>query len=93
MILLDINMPGAANGLDVLRQIKSHPRTQRMPVIMLTSTENPTEVARCYELGCNVYVTKPIDPRDFVEAIRRIGLFVEIVRIAPFSPEHVNDER
>lgn len=82
LILLDINMPGGINGLDVLRHIKADPRTQSMPVIVLTSTDDPAQITRCYELGCNVYITKPVDPRDFVEAIRRIGLFAQIVKVA-----------
>jgi CheY-like chemotaxis protein len=87
LILLDINMPGPVNGIDVLRHLKSTPATQSIPVIMLTSTDDPREIARCYELGCNVYITKPIDSQMFVEAIRRIGLLVEIVRVKPLSTE------
>ncbi len=82
LMLLDINMPGAIDGLDVLRQLKSDAATRNLPVIMLTSTDNPREIARCYELGCNVYITKPVDAALFVEAIRRLGLFLEIVSVA-----------
>jgi CheY-like chemotaxis protein len=83
LVLLDINMPGPVNGLDVLRELKGDPATQPVPVIMLTSTDDPREVARCYELGCSVYVTKPMDSQQFIEAIRRIGLFVDIVSLPP----------
>jgi CheY-like chemotaxis protein len=87
LLLLDSNMPGAVNGLDVLRQLKGDPLTRMIPVIMLTSTDDPREMTRCYELGCNVYVTKPVDAQQFIEAIRRIGLFVDIVTVAPLPQE------
>src|SRR5689334_5203728 len=72
LILLDIKMPGTYDGVEVLRQIKSNPQTRTIPVIMLTTTDNPREIDLCYELGCNVYVTKPIEPGAFIEAINRV---------------------
>jgi CheY-like chemotaxis protein len=80
LILLDINMPGI-NGVEVLRQIKEDPEKRKIPILMLTTTDDPREVARCYELGCNVYVTKPVDPGEFMEAVNRIGLFLSIVKV------------
>ena len=50
-----------------------------IPVIMLTTTDDPREVNRCYDLGCNVYITKPIDPSAFIEAVNRLGLFIAVV--------------
>ena len=50
-------------------------------VIMLTTTDDPREVARCYDLGCSVYITKPVDPQRFVDAIQRLGLFLSIVTL------------
>lgn len=82
LILLDINMPGSVNGMEVLRQIKASPITQKTPVIMLSTSDDPREVARCYELGCSVYITKPVDSLRFIEAIRRLGFFLQIVRLA-----------
>lgn len=79
LMLLDINMPGGANGLDVLRQIKADPTTRLIPVIMLTTTDDPKEINRCYELGCGIYVTKPVDPAAFMEAVNRLGLFISVV--------------
>lgn len=79
VILLDINMP-RIDGIEALRQIKARPETQRIPVIMLTTTDDPREVNRCYELGCNVYITKPVDYDSFIEAVRRLGLFLQIVQ-------------
>lgn len=81
LILLDINMPGAVNGMGVLQQVKGDPAKKHIPVIMLTTTDDPAVVERCYALGCNVYVTKPVDPNAFIEAIRKLGLFVSIVNV------------
>lgn len=80
LVLLDINMP-LADGIEVLRELKSDPATDQLPVIMLTTTDDPREVQRCYDLGCSCYVTKPVDYDRFVEAIRRLGLFLAIVQV------------
>jgi CheY-like chemotaxis protein len=82
LLLLDINMP-RLSGVDVLREVKRHPATSLIPVIMLTTTDDPREVHRCYELGCSVYLTKPVQYADFVEAIKRLGLFLEIIKAPP----------
>ena len=79
VILLDINMP-RIDGIEALKQIKANPATFRIPVIMLTTTDDPREIDRCYELGCNVYITKPVEYDVFIDAIRRLGLFLQIVR-------------
>jgi CheY-like chemotaxis protein len=79
VVLLDINMP-RIDGIEALRQIKANPETFRIPVIMLTTTDDPREINRCYELGCNVYITKPVDYDGFIDAIRRLGLFLQIVQ-------------
>jgi CheY-like chemotaxis protein len=79
VILLDINMP-RVDGIEALRQIKANPETHRIPVIMLTTTDDPREVDRCYELGCNVYITKPVEYEGFIDAVRRLGMFLQIVR-------------
>jgi CheY-like chemotaxis protein len=80
LLLLDIKMP-RVDGIEVLRQLKAGPETALIPVIMLTTTDDPREVQRCYELGCSVYITKPVDYQAFVEAINRLGLFLQVVRI------------
>jgi len=82
LILLDINMPGVIGGIEVLRQIKADPRTRKTPVIMLSTTDDPREVAECYDLGCSVYITKPVDPLQFIEAIKRLGFFLQVIRLA-----------
>ncbi|HZZ56365.1 MAG TPA: response regulator [Opitutaceae bacterium] len=78
LLLLDIRMP-KVDGLTVLRRLKADPNLRRIPVVMLTTTDDPREVERCYELGCNVYIRKPVDYEKFAEAIRRLGLFVTLV--------------
>lgn len=80
LILLDLNLP-VLDGCQVLSRIKADERTKRIPVVVLTTTGNLEEVGKCYELGCNVYVTKPVDYEQFSEAIRNLGLFLSIVKI------------
>jgi CheY-like chemotaxis protein len=80
LVLLDLNMP-VLDGYQVLERMKTDERTKRIPVIILTTTDDPREVARCYELGCNVYVTKPVDYEQFAEAMRKLGLFLLVVMI------------
>src|SRR5262245_6015030 len=91
LLLLDINMP-RVNGVDVLREVKRHPATALIPVIMLTTTDDPREVQRCYELGCSVYLTKPVQYADFVEAIKRLGLFLEIIKAPPAATRPGTDD-
>lgn len=80
LILLDINMP-RMDGLETLRQMKSDQELKNLPVIMLTTTDDPREVERCYELGCNIYITKPVEYDQFSEAIRRLGLFLQVIAL------------
>lgn len=80
LLLLDINMP-RMDGVQVLRAMKADDRTSKIPAIMLTTTDDPREVARCYELGCSVYITKPVEYDAFVEAIQRLGLLLQVVRV------------
>src|SRR4030042_5762230 len=80
LVLLDLNMP-VLDGYQVLERLKVDERTKRIPVIILTTTDDPREVKRCYELGCNVYITKPVDAEQFAEAMRKLGLFLLVVMI------------
>ena len=82
LLLLDINMP-RVDGVEVLRRLKSDPDLKKLPVIMLTTTDDAREVERCYALGCNEYIQKPVDYDKFAEAIRRLGLFVTLLLIPP----------
>jgi CheY-like chemotaxis protein len=80
LVLLDMNMP-EMDGCQVLARIKSDDRTRKIPVVMLTTTDNPEEISRCYDLGCNVYLTKPVEYQEFCDAIRRLGMFLSIVKV------------
>jgi CheY-like chemotaxis protein len=86
LILLDIRMPGAYDGIEVLRQIKADPTAKLIPVIMLTTTDDPREINRCYQLGCNIYITKPVESTAFIEAINRLGLLISVMKM-PTVPE------
>lgn len=80
LLLLDIRMP-KVDGVEVLRQIKGDPELKNMPVIMLTTTDDPREIRTCYELGCSCYVTKPVDYQQFSEMLTRLGLFLLVVQV------------
>jgi len=80
LVLLDLNMP-VLDGYQVLKRIRANPRTKRIPVVILTTTDDVREVSRCYDLGCNVYMTKPVDYQQFSDAIRKLGLFLSVVTV------------
>lgn len=80
LVLLDLNMP-VLDGYQVLERMKANEQTKRIPVVILTTTDDTREVERCYNLGCNVYITKPVDYEQFAEAIHKIGLFLSVVTI------------
>jgi CheY-like chemotaxis protein len=84
VLLLDIRMP-KVNGVEVLQQIKADRDLRKLPVIMLTTTDDPREVVRCHELGCSVYIQKPVDYDKFSEAIRRLGLFMTLLLVPPVN--------
>lgn len=80
LVLLDLNLP-VLDGYQVLQRIKADERTKHIPVIILTTTNDPHEIIRCYELGCNIYITKPVEYEQFAEAIHKLGLFLSIVMV------------
>ncbi len=84
MILLDLNLPDMS-GVDILQRIKADGVLRRAPVIVLTTTDDKAEIERCYDLGCNVYITKPLIYQNFAEAIVQLGLFMSVMQI----PEQV----
>ncbi|WP_337270270.1 response regulator [Oryzifoliimicrobium ureilyticus] len=80
LILLDLNLPDMS-GIDILERIKSNEYTKRLPVVILTTTDDEREIQRCYDLGANVYITKPVDYDNFANAIRQLGLFFSVIQI------------
>jgi CheY-like chemotaxis protein len=84
LILLDIRMP-KIDGIEVLRRLKLDPEFRKLPIIMLTTTDDLREVERCHQLGCSVYIQKPIDYDKFAEAIRRLGMFMTLLLVPPVN--------
>lgn len=80
LIMLDLNMPGLS-GRKVLERIRATPATRTIPIVVLTTTANPLEIRACYELGCNFYLTKPVEYAEFVRVIRLLGLMFQIIRL------------
>lgn len=80
IMLLDIRMP-KVDGIEVLRQMRADPELRKLPIIMLTTTDDTRDVQRCHELGCSGYIQKPVDYDKFADAIRRIGLFVPLLLV------------
>ena len=86
ILLLDIRMP-KVDGVEVLRQVKADSILRKLPVTMLTTTEDPREVQRCHALGCNSYIVKPVDYDKFAEAIQQLGFFVSLVQVPDLASE------
>jgi CheY-like chemotaxis protein len=80
LVLLDINMP-RMDGIEVLERIKRDEHLRMLPVIMLTSTDNQTEIDRCYDAGASGYVAKPVNITSLGEKLQRLGMFLEIVEL------------
>jgi CheY-like chemotaxis protein len=82
LILLDLNLPDMT-GIEILRQVKENKYLKSTPVVVLTTTDDSHEIKRCYELGCNVYITKPVNYESFANAIRQLGLFFSVIQVPP----------
>ncbi len=81
LILLDLNLPDMS-GTDILMKIKADDSPlRRTPVVVLTTTDDKVEIQRCYDLGCNVYITKPVNYESFATAIRQLGLFLSVIQV------------
>lgn len=80
LLLLDIRMP-KVDGIEVLQAIKKDSRLKVIPIIMVTTTDDPMEVDRCHQLGCNLYLAKPIDYDAFVDAIQKSGRFFSLMEV------------
>ncbi|CCE04349.1 putative two-component response regulator/receiver (CheY-like protein) [Bradyrhizobium sp. STM 3843] len=82
LILLDLNLPDMT-GIEILRMVKENKFLKSAPVVILTTTDDSQEIKRCYELGCNVYITKPVNYESFANAIRQLGLFFSVIQVPP----------
>ena len=80
LILLDLNLPDMS-GIDILKRVKENEHLKRTPVVVLTTTDDAAEIQRCYDLGCNVYITKPVNYESFANAIRQLGLFFSVMQV------------
>ena len=80
LILLDLNLPDMT-GVDILKIVKDNEYLRRAPVVVLTTTDDQREIQRCYDLGCNVYITKPVNYEGFSNAIRQLGLFFSVIQV------------
>jgi two-component system response regulator len=81
LILLDLKLP-KVDGLEVLRALKSDPRTRSIPVVILTSSREEQDMIKGYSLGANSYVRKPVDFNEFAEAVRQLGLYWLVINEA-----------
>ncbi|RFC69238.1 MULTISPECIES: response regulator [Mesorhizobium] len=80
LILLDLNLPDMT-GVDILERVKANKHTRPSPVVVLTTTDDAREIQRCYDLGANVYITKPVNYEGFANAIRQLGLFFSVMQV------------
>lgn len=80
LVLLDLNLPDMT-GVSILEKVKNNPHTRLSPVVVLTTTDDEREIQRCYDLGANVYITKPVDYEGFANAIRQLGLFFSVMQV------------
>lgn len=80
ILLLDISISGV-DGIELLEKIKQNEILKRIPVIILTATDNPQTIEQCHDLGCSTYIVKPMEQEDFEETVHKIGHFLSVVEI------------
>lgn len=84
VILLDIKMP-RMDGIEVLQEVKNDPQLKIIPVVMLTSSREEPDLKKCYELGVNAYIVKPVNIKDFFESVKNVGVFWALLNEVPNS--------
>ncbi len=77
LIILDIRMP-KVNGLEILKRVKADKDLRKIPIIMLTTTDDPQEIRKCYEAGCSFYIVKPSNYNDFMNCVEQLGSFISL---------------
>jgi len=82
VILLDIKMP-RMDGIEVLQEVKNDPHLKIIPVVMLTSSREEPDLKKCYGLGVNAYIVKPVNFKDFFESVKSVGIFWAVLNEIP----------
>ncbi len=82
LVLLDLKLP-LVDGIEVLRQVKSDPRTRMIPVVVMTSSREERDIVESYQLGSNSYIVKPVDFEQFTEAMRQLGFYWLLLNQSP----------
>ncbi|HET6330318.1 MAG TPA: response regulator [Holophagaceae bacterium] len=82
VVLLDLKLP-KVNGLEVLEAVRAEPSLHTLPIVVLTSSREEPDLHRCYELGVNAYVVKPVDFSDFIRAVGNLGVFWALINQPP----------
>lgn len=80
LVMLDLDIPGR-DGYEVLKFLKSNKNTRHIPVVVFSVTDEPEKIAQCYDLGCNLYATKPLDYRQFCDAVGRLSDFCSLIKL------------
>ncbi|HYD94497.1 MAG TPA: response regulator [Noviherbaspirillum sp.] len=82
LMLLDLKLP-KVDGLEVLKRVREHPRTRILPVVMLTTSKEESDLIASYQLGCNSYIRKPVEFKEFIDAVRQLGMYWLVLNEPP----------
>jgi CheY-like chemotaxis protein len=87
LVLLDLKLP-KVDGLEVLKRLRQAPRTRLLPVVVLTTSKEESDLINSYQLGCNSYIRKPVVFSDFIDAVRQLGMYWLMLNEPPPGSEH-----